>query len=604
MKKIFLFLKQEPFIVFCLAFSILFLSFLPLFYFLKITPPNTVFPLIHNHPQDYHLYLQFMRQALDGRWLFIDRFTPEVFPARFVYLIYLLLGKFAAVTRLDLPLIYTLSRLIFGAIFIILIYRLIKIIYPGGKNKRILAVFLTFFGCGFWTLSFFDKTIIIKRFLNFWSEVDILERFTYIPHHLFAKMLMVASIILLIKAIEKRKKRLLLAATVAGFLCGLSSPFVYVNLAIVIGISFVFVLIKIAGDIKTWNSELQFAREAGSRPAQTKVCYSKLSFIIVFLLFSSLSLLYLRWVENSGFPWNHYLEREKLVFDISFWEYLLFSGLPFIFSLFAIPSFIKSGKIAHLFILSWLFEPWLSLFVFAPFFPLQKVRFLSGCAFIPMGIMGSLGMINLSKIISNLFCHCEPSNWRVKQSQTKMHYSRCILIVCLLISSFIFSVNIYSNYKDRTASLSPSLYNVYLPNEVVSALAYFNKYTPADSVVLSQGFMGNLVPAYAHNKVVAGHLTNTYQMAEKNAEVDAFFRQNDPATAKKLIGKYQVKYVFYSLDTDPPKEDFIRGLGFLEVYQTGRIHIFKVSPLSSRVPIKSGCGDPDGIASPPAGGSQ
>ncbi|MCJ7740652.1 hypothetical protein MUP32_05070 [Candidatus Microgenomates bacterium] len=591
MKKIFLFLKQEPVVVFSLSFSILLLSFLPLFYFLKITPPNTVFPLIHNHPQDYHCYLQFMRQALDGRWFFIDRYTPENFPARFVYLVYLLLGKVAAVTGLDLPLIYTLSRLIFGAVFLILIYRLIRIIYPDdgapqtnvrntsqcsggantlyhpgsyrdwyrGKNKRILAVFLTFFGCGFWTLSFFDKNIIIGRILNFWSEVDILERFTYIPHHLFAKMLMVASIILLINALEKRKKSLLFAATVAGFLCGLSSPFVYVNLAVIIVITIFFILFRHSERIRQLavsRGIFQLPERGRSLHALRLVGMTKE--LVFFLLFSSLSLLYLRWVENSGFPWNHYLEREKLVFNISFWEYLLFSGLPFIFSLFAVPSFIKSRKIAHLFILSWLLEPWLSLFLLAPFFPLQKVRFLAGCAFIPMGIMGSLGMVKIAKWLSR---HC--------------HHYRPILLSLLAISSFIFSVNIYSNYKDRTASLSPSLYNVYLPNEIVTALAYFNKYTPVDSVVLSQGFMGNLVPAYAHNKVVAGHLTNTYQMAEKNAEVDAFFRQNDPASAKKMIEKYQVKYVFYSLDTDPPKEDFIRKLGLLEVYQTGRVHIFK-----------------------------
>ena len=541
MKKIFLFLKQEPVVVFSLSFSILLLSFLPLFYFLKITPPNTVFPLIHNHPQDYHLYLQFMRQALDGRWLFIDRFTPEVFPARFVYLVYLLLGKLGAVTGLDLPLIYTLSRLIFGAVFLILIYRLIRIIYPGDKNKRILAVFLTFFGCGFWTLSFFDKTIIIRRILNFWSEVDILERFTYIPHHLFAKMLMVASIILLINALEKRKKSLLFAATVAGFLCGLSSPFVYVNLVVIIVITFL-ILIVIKRQVIAKHDKIFADR-----------------FLIFFLLFSSLSLLYLRFVETSGFPWNHYLEREKLVFNISFWEYLLFSGLPFIFSLFAVPSFIKSRKIAHLFILSWLFEPWLSLFLLAPFFPLQKVRFLAGCAFIPMGIMGSLGMVVIAKRLSR-----------------HSHHYRLVLILFLIISSLIFSVNIYSNYKDRTASLSPSLYNVYLPNEIVTALTYFDKYTPVDSVVLSQGFMGNLVPAYSHNKVVAGHLTNTYQMAEKNAEVDSFFRQNDPASAQKLIEKYQVKYVFYSLDTDPPKEDFIQKLGLIEIFRAGRVYIYKL----------------------------
>src|SRR4030042_4077404 len=101
---------------------ILLLSFSPLFYYLSLPHPGTVFPLVHNNIEDYHLYLQFMRQAYDGRWLFISRYTTENFPERFAYFPYLILGKFAAISRLDLTIVYHLARIVFGIAFIVLIY--------------------------------------------------------------------------------------------------------------------------------------------------------------------------------------------------------------------------------------------------------------------------------------------------------------------------------------------------------------------------------------------------------------------------------------------------------------------------------------------------
>src|SRR3972149_12002397 len=104
------------------AFVILAFSFAPLFHYLNLPHQGTEFPLIHNNIEDYHLYLQFMRQALDGRWMFISRYTTENFPARFVYFPYLLLGKIAAYTRFDLTIVYNASRLLFGIAFIAFIY--------------------------------------------------------------------------------------------------------------------------------------------------------------------------------------------------------------------------------------------------------------------------------------------------------------------------------------------------------------------------------------------------------------------------------------------------------------------------------------------------
>ena len=530
----------EKGIVVFLTLLVFIISFYYLFYYSSIAPAGTVFPLIHNHNFDYNFYLSLMRQSMEGRWLFITRFSPEVFPPRFVYFTFLLLGKVAQITHLDLTHMYLLSRLVLGIIFISLIYLLIRLTVSKSK-ERILAFFLTLFGTGFWTLTrSTDGELIINRFLSFWTEIDFLERFVYIPHHLLGKVLVVGALILLYQSILLKRKKLLVLAIITGFLSGLSSPYALANLELTLTITLI-------------HSAILFGKD---KNMLVRIIVN----LLLFIVFSSLSLVYLRIIEQGTYPWNNYLGWEKVDFPISTTHLFYSLGPNFIFSLIALPHLFKTKRLIYIILISWILTPWLGILVLSRLSLLSNVRFLSSSYFIPLGILGSIGIGITSAKLSQL----------IKVSQ------KLILIILLIILTFIFAIDIRTSLVGQLKSFSPNHYNVFIPKQVLSAFQFLNTTTPADTVILSQGFMGNLIPAYSHNKTVRGHPNASYNYDQKDGELGHFFAQEDLNFARELLDKYNVDYVFFSLDTPPPNEKFIKDLGLERIFSNEAVSIYRV----------------------------
>ena len=105
------------------------------------TPLQHEFPWILFNSDDHGVYFAWMRQAVDGKVLFRNLFTTE--PQRGIYLhaYFLALGQLARIPGLDVPLAYHLGRLIFGALTLVLVYRL-GALFTDDRFER---------GCIFWT---------------------------------------------------------------------------------------------------------------------------------------------------------------------------------------------------------------------------------------------------------------------------------------------------------------------------------------------------------------------------------------------------------------------------------------------------------------------
>jgi len=559
-------LGSERLLILILAAVILGLSFYPLVYYRSISPAGTIFPLIHNYAPDYNLYLHYMRQGWDGHFLINTNYTPETYPDRFVYPIYIVLGHAAGLFSISLPVTYNLSRLVFGIVFLYLITRLIQTVYPTSPWKRKGAYFFCILGTGFVG---FDG-IHLVRYLPFWTEINILERFAYIPHHLFAKMLSIGVILLLAEAIKQpsvkndkhnsfsnlnSKLRLpirlrspfsrpwvnkLLIAAFLGILTGLSSPYVLINLEITL----VFTAFLYAVSFRN----------------NRKILIRTVGMLVFFMAVSSLSLIYQRWVEQASFPWTSYIDWEKQVFPLDIPSFLLSLGPLFWFSLLAVPEFFRKKSFLSLLLVAWLFEPIIGIVFISKLGILTNVRFLSGSHFIPIGIIGAWGVICVSKFIAS-------------KSHIKPKIIGCTIV---LLCSIIFFLNIKINLSDNLHTFSPGFYNYFIPTQLWQGFDYLNNYTPPGAIVLSNGYTGNLIPAYTHSKAVLGHLTHTYNLSVKEQEALRFFRQEDVEFAHTLLNKYHVRYVFYSLDTDPPNANFITKMGLVKVFGKDRSVIYKV----------------------------
>ena len=94
---------------------------------------------------DHMVYSAWMRQAMDGHFLFDNRFTTDAQPGLTVHLYFWALGLIAKV--FGIPLTSNLARLFFTGLFVPLLYKLVRRVSPSVFVTR-LAVSLTVVGGG------------------------------------------------------------------------------------------------------------------------------------------------------------------------------------------------------------------------------------------------------------------------------------------------------------------------------------------------------------------------------------------------------------------------------------------------------------------------
>jgi hypothetical protein len=68
---------------------------LPYLYGIAITPPGLRYMGFLGNPDESNVYMGWMRQAMEGHWLFRDPFTTEPQPGRFLNVFFLALGLVA-----------------------------------------------------------------------------------------------------------------------------------------------------------------------------------------------------------------------------------------------------------------------------------------------------------------------------------------------------------------------------------------------------------------------------------------------------------------------------------------------------------------------------
>jgi len=191
---------------------------------------------------------------------------------------------------------------------------------------------------------------------------------------------------------------------------------------------------------------------------------------------------------------------------------------------------------------------------------MANVRYLASAHFIPVGILAASGLNLFAAKISAL---------------TKMSKKFMLTLTIILLSSIYFPA-IFENLQSQIKAFTPYYYNQFLPKNLLSAFAWLNTNTPANSVVLSQGYMANLIPAYSHNKAVTGHPNFTYDFNGKNQEISKFFVQNDPQFSEKFLEKYKISYIFFAQDTPPVNPDFVNKLSLKKTYSNEYVSIFEV----------------------------
>lgn len=537
-------MHKEGTIVTCLIIFSLLWSFFPTLYYIVHTPAGTIFPLIHNSHPDYYANLHFMRQGYEGKWLITGRFTPESYKPQFVQTFLAVLGHLTRIAHLELPLVYTLARLILGAGILIMTYQLVKKL-SNDVMTRLAACFFSFLGTSFWWFRGPPSGSTFFYPLEYWTGFDTLARITFLPHHIASILLLLLSLYLFSFWGGERSWKIILPAGVAA-LSGFINPAPLLTFFFTLAL---FVALTILTHIQDHE--------------HLRILIPNSIIVASIALFP---LLYLYGVSHSTFPWTSYRDWEaKQIYPVDIISYILSLGPAFFLGIIGSFKMAQTKKPLAFLLIAWFIAPFFPLFIlkaiFANLFPISNMRFFQSAHYIPVGIMGGVGLISL-----------------VEYTTKRLKMNMKSLFLIFFVPILIYSAGYWYFSLDREIHrFELNAYNIFLPKEFYEAFDFLNRETQEDSVILPGGYLANLIPAFTHNRSFWGHLVITSDIAEKDRLQAVIFAQKDTEKAREIINLYNISYLLFSLDTPQPNEKFIQMLGFHSVFKNTKVSIYQRS---------------------------
>ncbi len=210
------------------------LSFIEFGYGRFKQPAGTSYTFLHNYPEDFFYYLHVIRQGIDGNILVTSRMTPETFGPQFTVTFFVLLGWIGRITGLTPVTLYTAARLIGGLALVWAIWLLTERLFHD-RRERLASFVLTLTGSFLPIIQ--DGRLAVATYVKAWTELDPLARLTYIPHHLWSKVLLVFLILLLTQRATgsmSARRNTLLAVGFGVLLMGFTSPVIIVTFAVTV----------------------------------------------------------------------------------------------------------------------------------------------------------------------------------------------------------------------------------------------------------------------------------------------------------------------------------------------------------------------------------
>ncbi len=439
-----------------------------------MAPADTVYPLVHNFVEDYYTYLDIMRQGFDGWWIVTSRMTPEVYPRMIVSVLLLFLGHAARFLHVSLPLVYTGARILGGGALMVLVYQLIRRTFPQSFIKRIVAFCFVLFSTYVWGWGPNGPTV--ASLTHAWTELDPIFRWSFVPHHLWSKVFMVAAFLSLLSF----RPTLLIIFTV---LMGFTNPVVYV----------------------TFIPTLLLYTVLSLRGASFKATWQSLIAIGVALLVT----LYHRYLQTNIFPWTSYLVWEQtLRYKVNPFDYAFSLGPTLILFTLAIPAIWRLGRAGRL-LIAWAASSWIMLYVAGPFLPVTPERYLGGYQFIPLAIGAAVWIFSLKG-------------------------SHPLRLGCIVLLLGYFAIGLRASFTEAAGYVVANRNNnqVYVPKELMAAFAYLSVNGNPEDVVIAPYEISTMIPAFTGSRVVAGHAMFTKDIELKKALINDFFAGKNPVLPK------------------------------------------------------------------------
>jgi hypothetical protein len=570
--------KYKQLIFLPLIIIFLIFSFYPTIFALKEKPKlvdsRREFILEHNYYwPDYNLYLSKIRQGALGNLLPIEKYTSEPHQGSLIQSFYAGLGFFGKkVFSLTPNDSYLLGRIVLSPILLVLIAIFSTTFFK--KWQWQLTAFLIVITSGSMPRFYQDSQGVthIGRFMEWWSNIDALQRITFIPHILFGQ---IASFFILYHLAVNNKQKTVnkfIFLIILGNLTGLVFPpsLITLNTVLVflIFIPIVKQIILRSGDASEGFPIAGFPNPLGitigkreRQDPQIKITKKQI-FQFLFVICSFPSLLYL-FTLTRQMPWSSLVEFHRThPMMIPFGEYIKGTGYIFYLGFAGIILAVFNRAKKYYPLIFWILTTFIFAILFTHIKEQSPLRFTQTGLFIPLGILGTYFFQQIWNFISI----------KRQASSVKSIIKICYMltIICYLIFNF-YMLHISLTWQTTwyTQLIRASIPDVPYPPQAMPPLRdwmegirYLRDYTSQNDVVLAAITAGNYIPAYSGNTVYFGQ-SNTVNYENKQIEVNRFFKgEMTTRQAELFLSNGRVKYVFESVQ----EREFSKGKKLNELY--------------------------------------
>ncbi len=494
---------------------------------------------------DTNVYFSFMKQAAQGDVFVRNLHTSEPQVGSIFHPLWLVLGWVSGLLSLSIPLVFHLARIVLAVVFLLVLYDLLCQLFDRSR-RRMIAFVLLAFSSGIGTIFSLDVSlrepmqIMLLLPTDHWvSESNTFLTLFHSPLFVLSQLLIV--VILRQFLYEERWRSFLLPAGLLFFL-GLVHPYDLVTLGVLLPALLIVRLLR----------DSSFKRQDAQRYLKRLVFAGALAVPALIYFFAVTA------TQTAVGSWA----KQNVTTSPPIHSYLIGYGFVFGFAVVGFVALWRTRHRAQLLVMTWAVVSALLLYM-----PIQINRRMSNGLHIPLAILAAVGIDLLW-------------GWLARHLPERRPMLRAGVFAAvgwvMGLGLFFSTVSIVLKSMYWSANPKTSIY--YISTDQANAIDWLGTHAARNDVILSQSFIGNVIPARTGLRVFAGHGHQTIDWEKKIANVSGWFYKTDDDPAKEMfLGKNGISYVFFSPieddlgDYKPETKPYL-----VRVYQNATTSVYRV----------------------------
>lgn len=485
---------------------------------------------------DYHSHLAKMWQGYRGEWKYRLLFTPEDHEGVYLQTFYVALGHLARVCGLSLPLTYQISRVVFGFLMLLTIYRFIAYTVGAVRTRRVAFLLATTAsGLGWLTEIFAPTPPGGVSPMDFW----LLSGFTYLavltsPHFCAATTLLLTVFSLLLSGSDGPSLREGALAVAASLGLGIIHPYA--------------LLLADLLPLLYWLIEALRTK---------RVAWRGLATLTAMGLAQVPLLIYDVWVFRTQ-PIFAGWSAQNITLSPPPRIYLCGYGIPLALGVVGVVTWTRRRDLRLSLPLLWI--GLVAVLIHLPW-NLQR-RFLEGVQ-VPLGLLAGVGLAE-----GLLPQHEE------RERQTRWRWFALALLVALAAMS-----NILLTTALTSAAATPAS-PLFWSRDLLDAVDWLGENTWHNETVLAGPETGSLIVGRTGHRVVIGHGMETVDYETKLSEVTRFFSDSTSDGERlSLLREWEVAYILHGSEErilgafDPAAAPWLTA-----VFSNGEVDVYRPAP--------------------------